>query len=98
IQGLPHLSCQGHRLSVQNSFQYGPICIDVSVRGSGILEGLFSLVKEEMAHRFTYLVTFINKNNPRSFAAHTRKLGLEVIQEFEFNSKQYYELACICEN
>jgi hypothetical protein len=45
-----------------------------------------------MKAKYPILVTFINKNNPRSVQAHTRKLGLEVINEFEFNNKQYYEL------
>jgi hypothetical protein len=45
-----------------------------------------------MAKRFPILVTFINKVNPRSYEAHTRKLGLEVIQEFEYNHNRYYEL------
>ena len=45
-----------------------------------------------MAEQYPYLVTFINKINTRSFSAHTKKLGLHVIQEFEFNGNQYYEL------
>ena len=45
-----------------------------------------------MAKRFPILVTFINKINPRSYAAHTKKLGLTVIQEFEYNNNHYYEL------
>lgn len=48
-----------------------------------------------MAKRFPILVTFVNKTNERSYAAHTRKLGLDVIQEFEFNNNIYYEMACL---
>jgi len=29
---------------------------------------------------------------PHSFEVHKRKLGLEVIQEFEFNNNYYYEM------
>jgi hypothetical protein len=47
-----------------------------------------------MAHRYPIMVTFINKINPRSHAAHTRKLGMEVVQEFEYNQNHYYELVC----
>ncbi len=92
IEDLPNLQYQGQQLSVENSYQYGPICIDKSVRGSGTLEGIFELARQEMAKRFSFLVTFINKINPRSYEAHTRKLGLEVIQEFDYNSNSYYEL------
>lgn len=92
IEDLPNLEYQGRQLSVENSYQYGPICIDKSVRGSGALEGIFELAREEMAKRFSFLVTFINKINPRSYEAHARKLGLELIQEFDYNNNSYYEL------
>jgi hypothetical protein len=38
-------------------------------------------------------VTLINKINPRSVAAHTRKLDLTIVDEFEFNGNFYYGLA-----
>ncbi len=92
IKGLGDLEYLGQRLSVENSYQYGPVCIDKSVRGSGLLEEIFDFSREHMAKRFPVLVTFINKINPRSYEAHTRKLGLEVIQEFGYNNNSYYEL------
>ncbi|VVS94627.1 GNAT family N-acetyltransferase [Desulfoluna spongiiphila] len=94
IEGLPELSYNGRALSVDNSFQYGPICIDKCLRGHGVLENIFQLVKSTMGKRYPVLITFVNKNNPRSHAAHTRKLGLDVINEFEFNANHYYEMAC----
>ena len=92
IKDLPNLQFLGQKLSVENSYQYGPVCIDKSVRGMGVLEEIFDFSREEMSKRYPILVTFINKTNPRSYHAHTRKLGLEVIQEFEFNNNEYYEL------
>ena len=92
VKSLPELTYLGQRLSVDNSYQYGPVCIDKSVRGSGLLEEIFDFSREHMSNRFPILVTFINKINPRSYEAHVRKLGLEVIQEFEFNNNFYYEL------
>ena len=92
MKDLPKLQYLGQTLTVDNSYQYGPVCVDKSVRGSGILEALFDFAREHMAKRYPILVTFINKINPRSYEAHTRKLKLEVIQEFEFNNNQYYEL------
>jgi hypothetical protein len=95
IENLPTLSYRGQTLSTENSYQYGPICIDKSVRGTGVLEQLFSFAKEKMSRRFPILVTFVNKANGRSYEAHTRKLGIDVIQEFEFNNNRYYEMACL---
>ena len=92
IKDLPKLTYLGQTLSVDNSYQYGPVCIDKSVRGSGLLEKLFDFARENMAKRFPILVTFINKINPRSYEAHTKKLKLEVIKEFSYNNNNYYEL------
>lgn len=92
IKDLPKLTYLGQTLSVDNSYQYGPVCIDKSVRGSGLLEKLFDFALESMSKRYPILVTFVNKINERSFAAHKRKLGLDVIQEFEFNNNRYYEM------
>lgn len=92
IKGLPRLNYLGQSLSVDNSYQYGPICVDGSVRGTGVLEQIFDFARQEMEKRYPILVTFINKINTRSYEAHTRKLGLEVIQEFEYNKNEYYEL------
>lgn len=93
VEGLGALEFLGQKLSIQNSYQYGPVCIDKSVRGSGVLEAIFEFARVQMSMRYPILVTFINKKNPRSFAAHTRKVGLEIIDEFTFNGNTYYELA-----
>lgn len=95
IAQLPTLTYAGRQLSTANSYQYGPICIDKAYRGSGLLEQIFSFSREQMASRYPVLVTFINRINARSYAAHTQKLGLEVIREFAFNDNHYLELACL---
>ena len=95
INALPNLEYRGKKLSIENSYQYGPICIDKSVRGTGLLEVIFEFSKNKMSKKFPILVTFVNKTNERSYQAHKRKLGLDVIQEFEFNGNNYYEMACL---
>ncbi len=81
-------------LTIDNSYQYGPVCVDKSVRGEGVFEQVFSFALNKMSKRYPFMVTFINKINPRSYGAHTRKVELKVINEFEFNNNQYYKLAC----
>jgi hypothetical protein len=98
IKDLPNIQYHGQTLSTKNSYQYGPICIDKSVRGTGVLEQIFHFAKEKMSKRFDILVTFVNKTNRRSYEAHKRKLGLDVIQEFNFNNNSYYEMACLTKN
>lgn len=92
IEDLPNTEYLGQRLSIQNSYQYGPICIHRDYRGTEVLPNLFEFSRTQMAERFPNLITFINQINPRSYKAHTEKLGLDVIKTFEFNNNQYYEL------
>ncbi len=90
---LPELNLHSQEITIDRSFQYGPICIDITLRGSNLLPELYNLMRSSFASKFPIGITFINKINQRSFAAHTRKLGLEVIDEFEFNGNSFYTLA-----
>jgi len=92
VKDLPNLTYLDQKLSIENSYQYGPICIDKAYRSSELLKQIFDFSRIALNKRFPILVTFINKINPRSYVAHTKKLGLTVIQEFEYNDNHYYEL------
>ncbi len=95
IADLPNLSYKGVQLSTENSYQYGPICIDKRVRGTEVLLSIFDFALKHMSKRYPILVTFVNQINPRSYEAHNRKLGLDIIQEFEFNGNRYWEMGCL---
>lgn len=92
IADLPNTVYLGQTLTTTNSYQYGPVCIDITYRGRGVLESLFRSSTSQMSARYPILITFINQINGRSFAAHTRKVGLDVIKTFDFNGNHYYEL------
>jgi len=84
---------QGERITTENTFQYGPVCIDVSRRGKGLLPLLFDAVREAFAPQFAIGITMINPWNERSLDAHTRKLGLVIVDDFTFNGRPYHTLA-----
>lgn len=90
---LPALKFQGMKIEVERSFQYGPVCIDRTLRGGGILPELFAKMRTSFSPKFPIGVTFINQLNQRSLMAHTRKLDLEIIDEFELNGNSFYTLA-----
>jgi hypothetical protein len=98
IDRMPKLKFQDRAITIENSFQYGPICVDRSSRGSQVFPQLFDLMRVSFAPKFPIGVTFINKINERSFAAHTRKLNLDIIDEFEFNGNSFYTLAFLTAN
>ena len=92
IKDLPNTKYLGKILTVDNSYQYGPICVDKEYRGTEVLHKVFDYSRIHMGKRYPILITFINHINTRSYHAHTKKLGLDVIKSFAFNNNNYYEL------
>jgi hypothetical protein len=87
-----NLSFSNVKITTTNSFQYGPICIDMAYRGTGLLKNIFEYMRVNLQDRYPLSVTFINKINGRSFKAHTEKLKWTVIDEFEFNNNKFWML------
>ncbi|WP_313115240.1 GNAT family acetyltransferase [Aequorivita sediminis] len=93
IARLPQLSFNGSKMTTENTFQYGPICIDKKHRRTGLLNQLFEEMRIEFYKKYPIAITFINKVNIISIKAHTKKLGWVIIDEFEFNNSTYISLA-----
>ena len=93
VSRFPILSFNGNEITTENSFQYGPVCIDKKYRGTGLLNLLFEDMRIELLKRYPISITFINKVNVVSKIAHTKKLGWEIVDEFEFNNNNYIGLA-----
>jgi hypothetical protein len=93
VNRLPDIKYQNFEINEENSFQYGPVCIDMAYRGSGLFPQLFEFMRLAMSAHYPIGVTFINKINQRSYEAHTKKLKMEVVDEFTFNQNNFYGLA-----
>ena len=93
VSRFPKLSFNGKKITTENSFQYGPVCIDKDYRGNGVLNLIFEEMRIEFYKKYPISVTFINKINEISERAHTKKMGWEIIDEFEFNNNTYIGLA-----
>lgn len=93
IDRFPQLSFKNGAITTQNSFQYGPVCIDKAYRGGTLLQEIFETMRLNFVNKYPISITFINKVNIPSTKAHTRKLGWEIIDEFEFNKNTYLGLA-----
>lgn len=92
VSRFPLINFRGQKITTENSFQYGPICIDEEYRGRGVINQIFEEMRLELVKRYPISVTFINQVNVISKEAHTRKLGWEIIDEFEFNNNHYISL------
>lgn len=94
IEHLEEYELDGVKLTRTNSYQYGPICVDTEVRGTGVFEKVFYASLASMRDRYPIMATFINKINPRSYAAHTRKVHTTETGTFPFNNNNYFLMAC----
>ncbi|MGD1918143.1 MAG: GNAT family acetyltransferase [Pleurocapsa sp.] len=92
VSRFPKLQFNDKAITVDNSFQYGPVCIAKALRGSDALLRLFETMRSNMVDRFPIGATFIHQSNLRSLYAH-KKLNFQIIDEFEFNNNSYYILA-----
>ena len=86
----------GDMISAENSFMYGPVCIDNDFRGRGVLKLLFEAVAAEGVGKYKFVTTFINQRNEISLAAHKKNTSLVHFDTFEFNKNTYYSLASRC--
>ena len=87
---LEEFQLNGCKMTVRNSYQYGPVCVDKAYRGKGVFEEIFSHSLRHMSAYYPYMVTFVNQINPRSYAAHTRKAGMTEAGKFDWNGNHYW--------
>jgi predicted N-acetyltransferase YhbS len=93
MRSLEHVVFRGSPLLQQPMFIYGPVCVDAAFRGKGVLKRLFECLKSLVADRFSVGVAFVAVDNPRSFAAHTRGLGMAEVGAFSFGESKYHVVA-----
>lgn len=93
VSRFPKLSFKNKEITVENSFQYAPVCIDKPYRGKGLLNLIFEEMRLVFVKKFPISITFINSINVISEKAHTKRLGWEIIDRFAFNNNEYIGLA-----
>src|SRR5688572_12085605 len=72
FSNFERLSWKGKRLTEQQFYVMGQICIDKAYRGKGLFDQLYQKHKEVYSPRFNLLVTEIATRNKRSLRAHER--------------------------
>ncbi len=90
IDIIPDYEFEGKRLVVSDSYQYGPMCVDRSIRGTGAFEALFFASLAQFRDRFPLMLTFVNQINKRSENAHNNKAHMETIGTFDFGYNHYF--------
>ncbi len=93
IRSFDSILYLGKPLRSYNIFIYGPVCIDKSHRGRGLLRGLYEALLGELSGKYEVGAAFISKDNPHSLAAHVNGLGMASPGGFEFRGRHYDILA-----
>jgi hypothetical protein len=86
------LSYGDFNITTEDTFQYGPVCVDRMYRGKGVFNMVFEAMRLKWMKKYPLSITFINAVNEISVRGH-EKLGWEVIDHFQFNGNQYLGLA-----
>ena len=94
IERFSKIDIGGKKLSNQQVLITGPVCIDQSLRGRGVLENLYQALYKELYGQYNAAVVFVSKENPRSIKAH-EKLGMGIVDEFDFKNKSYVIMALV---
>jgi hypothetical protein len=95
VKRFPHIIYHGKPLTTYNIAIYGPVCIDKDYRGQGILLNLYNALPQFLLKEHSELdlyAVLISSLNQRSVNAH-KKLGMEIIGEYEFNKNTFLILA-----
>ena len=90
---IPEYEFEGKKLVLGDTYQYGPMCVDRSIRGTGSFEKLFFASLNDFRDRFPIMLTFVNSINGRSENAHNNKAHMETIGTFDFNDNHYLLMA-----
>ncbi|MBQ3428319.1 MAG: GNAT family acetyltransferase [Mogibacterium sp.] len=87
---IPDYEFEGKKLVLEETYQYGPMCVDRSIRRTGAFEDLFFASLKQFRDRFPIMLTFVNQINKRSENAHTNKAHMTTIGTFDFGDNHYY--------
>ena len=87
---IPDYEFDRKKLVLSDTYQYGPMCVDRSIRGTGAFEKLFFTSLNQFKDRFPIMLTFVNQINKRSENAHTNKAHMQTIGTFDFGGNHYY--------
>ena len=90
IEIIPGYEFEGRPLVLDETYQYGPMCVDSSIRGTGAFEKLFFTSLSQFRDRFPVMLTFVNQINKRSENAHNNKAHMETLGTFDFGGNHYF--------
>jgi hypothetical protein len=78
---LDSLTYKSKKLYNYKYYIMGQICVDKSVRGSGVFQNLYLQHFDTFKNEYDFVITEVSINNKRSMRAH-HKMGFQTIHEY----------------
>jgi len=90
IESLENIDYEGKNINEYKYCILGQVCVKKDFRGKGILEKLYTKIKEELVYlNYDIAVSEIAENNTRSISANLGKIGLKNIGHYTSNGVQW---------
>lgn len=80
------------RFGATGYFMYGPVVVDASFRGHGVLRRLADRLLSHAASRYQTAVAFVEQSNTNSLAVH-RHMGWDEFATFDLDLRRFSALA-----
>jgi hypothetical protein len=86
---IDQLTFKGVDLRETNYVVVGQLCVAKSHRGLGVVQKMYEFYRQELSDRYTYLITDVVDQNPRSVKAHL-KAGFEIIGSLDYGGSRWH--------
>lgn len=93
LDRVDNLTYQGQKMTNENSLIGGQICVRRGFKGKGIIESMGKSFTDLLKGKYQYVFTEISAENPRSLHANTTKMGMEILQKYTDEGKDWYIVA-----
>jgi hypothetical protein len=90
VDMLLDITYQGKKISEYKTVIGGQICVVNAHKGAGLAVIMHDKFTDKLAEKYDLLVTEVSNKNMRSITASTKKLGFELVKEYEAEGRQWY--------
>lgn len=80
---------KGTPLNTVNYVVVGQLCVGKGYRGMGLVSKMYNHFRDELSDQYTYLITDVHDQNPRSVKAHL-KSGFEIIDTLSYGGSNWF--------
>lgn len=89
FNSINKIKYKGQLLAETNYVLVGQLCVGKTYRGQGLVQQLYQFFKASLHQKYTYCLTDVDENNPRSVKAHL-KTGFNILDTFNYGNSNWH--------